>query len=244
MDEYSRYTLTDFKSKVLKINNFSNEEAIKDFVLLIEEIVEHISVFLPTKMVDNEFNELEITKNYLIDTKGDIDNTKMIVLKKSVIDILDSLLNIEEKSKKDDSFDVFISHASADKVAYVKALYNEIRKLGLKVFYDSDSIEWGDKWKERILDATSRSHFAIIVISKNFFGRKWTEKELSEFMHRQNKTKQKIVLPVLYGVTSEEINAQYPFLEDIQYINTKNYSRKDIALLFANQYIKHQKARN
>ena len=138
-------------------------------------------------------------------------------------------------------YDVFLSHANADKKAYINDLYKEISKLGLNVFYDSKEIEWGDKWKERILDATARSHFAIIVISKNFFGRTWTQKELTEFLHRQNETNQKIVLPLLYEVTSEEMKTQYPYLEDIQYIEARNYSKKDIALLFANQYIKHLK---
>lgn len=241
MDKYIEHDLIDFKTKVVKISNQSNEKTLNDMTMLIGEIVEYISVNLPSKIMDAPFNDLEITKNYLSEIEKDNDNTRMIVLKKSIIDILDSLIHNDEIAEKDDSYDVFISHANTDKVAYINKLYKEISKLGLKVFYDSKSIEWGDNWKNRILDATSHSHFAIIVISKNFFGRTWTEKELSEFLHRQNKTNQKIVLPILYGVTSEEMNTQYPFLEDIQYIDTNNYSQKDIAILFANQYIKHQK---
>ncbi len=242
MDKFVERNLIDFKSKILKINNCSNEKSIKQLTKVIEEIVEYVSVNLPSWGVDKCFSDLEIIKNYLVEVKCDNDNnTQMIVIKKSVIDVLDSLIHSNEISKKDDMYDVFLSHANADKKAYINDLYKEISKLGLNVFYDSKEIEWGDKWKERILDATARSHFAIIVISKNFFGRTWTQKELTEFLHRQNETNQKIVLPLLYEVTSEEMKTQYPYLEDIQYIEARNYSKKDIALLFANQYIKHLK---
>ncbi len=55
--------------------------------------------------------------------------------------------------------------------------------------------EWGDNWKERILNGTKKAEFAIIVISENFFDREWTERELSEFLNRQNRNGQKLILP-------------------------------------------------
>lgn len=67
-------------------------------------------------------------------------------------------------------YDVFLSHANADKNDYVDALYQILNKLGIHIFYDKESLEWGDDWKKRILDGTQKSEFAIIVISENFFG--------------------------------------------------------------------------
>ena len=85
------------------------------------------------------------------------------------------------------TYDVFISHASKDKEALVEDLYQSLKTLGISIFYDKESLEWGDKWKDKILDGTKKAEFAIIVISKNFFDREWTEKELHEFLNRQNR---------------------------------------------------------
>lgn len=68
-------------------------------------------------------------------------------------------------------YDVFVSHANSDKLEYVDELVDSLKQLGIRIFYDKDELSWGDNWKEKILDGTKRSEFAIIVISENFFGR-------------------------------------------------------------------------
>ena len=138
-------------------------------------------------------------------------------------------------------YDVFISHASNDKSDYVESLYLTLRRLGISIFYDSDSISWGDNWKQAILDGTAVSEFAIIVISENFFGREWTEKELSNFLNRQNRSGQKIILPVLHNITNQQLGEKYPEVADIQTISSSNFNCEEIALLFAKQYIKRLK---
>ncbi len=138
-------------------------------------------------------------------------------------------------------YDVFISHARKDKLTYVNSLKNEIKKLGVNIFYDTDVIDWGDNWKAAILDGTAKSEFAIIVISENFFGREWTEIELKEFLERQNATKQKIVLPLLHGITVEKLKEKYPSLGDIQCVSTAEKNKKEIAIIFARQLIRRLK---
>lgn len=138
-------------------------------------------------------------------------------------------------------YDVFISHASKDKSDYVESLYMSLRRLGINIFYDTDSISWGDNWKKVILDGTAISEFAIIVISKNFFDREWTERELSEFLKRQNESGQKIVLPLLHGITRDQLNEHYPELEEIQVIDTATKTKEEITILFAKELIKRYK---
>lgn len=138
-------------------------------------------------------------------------------------------------------YDVFISHANADKSEYVNGLKNTIDKLHIRIFYDKDELSWGDNWKERILEGTAKSEFAIIVISNNFFGREWTERELKEFLERQNSSGQKIILPLLYNVSFDELAKQYPSLSDIQCLRTCDYSVEQICILFAKELIKRLK---
>lgn len=127
-------------------------------------------------------------------------------------------------------------------MSYVDELYSTIRKLGIQIFYDTDSISWGDKWKDKILQGTKESEFAVIIISNNFFGREWTERELKEFLSQQNDVGQKIVLPLLYGINSKDLREHYPEVGDIQYITTEKYSKEEIAILLAKELIKRFKS--
>ena len=139
-------------------------------------------------------------------------------------------------------YDVFISHANRDKEDFVEELYQAINKLGINIFYDKDVIDWGDNWKNKILEGTKKSEFAIIVISKNFFDREWTEKELAEFLSRQNRNGQKLILPILHNITLTQLQEQYPSVADIQAIESKKYTCDQIAIMFARQLIKSLKS--
>ena len=139
-------------------------------------------------------------------------------------------------------YDVFLSHANKDKKEIVDELNESLKKLGVSVFYDKESIEWGDIWKQRILEGTQKAEFAIIVISENFFGREWTERELSEFLNRQNKNGQKLILPIIHGISNQQLREKYPAVADIQCISTSDHSCDEIALLFAKQLIKRLKS--
>lgn len=155
--------------------------------------------------------------------------------KKAVLKEESKTQRIQTARKK---YDVFISHASKDKSEYVETLYMALRKLGISIFYDTDSISWGDNWKQVILDGTEQSEFAIIVISEKFFDRKWTNEELQKFLQRQNESGQKIVLPLLHKITRDQLYARYPELEEIQVIDTSSRSKEDITILFAKELIK------
>ena len=139
-------------------------------------------------------------------------------------------------------YDVFVSHANKDKIGYVNELKASLDKLGVSVFYDKDTLEWGDNWKDKILEGVEKAEFAIIVISENFFGREWTEIELTEFLSRQNRNGQKIILPILHGISVAQIQEKYPAVAEIQALESSKYSCDEIALKFAGQLIKRLKA--
>lgn len=140
------------------------------------------------------------------------------------------------------TYDLFLSHANADKIDYVDELYSILKKLGINIFYDKEELAWGDHWKNKILEGVSDSEFAIIVISENFFGREWTERELNQFLHLQNESGQKIILPLLYGIEFNDLKDKYPQLEFIQGIKSNSISKEDIALMFAKELIKRIKS--
>lgn len=145
----------------------------------------------------------------------------------------------QHRSRK--KYDVFLSHASADKINYVEELKQTLDILGIQVFYDKDTIEWGDNWKDKIYEGLEKSEFAIIVISESFFGREWTELELKELLTRQNEEGQKLILPILHNITTDQLREKYPTVADIQAIESCNNTNEKIALLFAKQLIKRYK---
>ena len=150
--------------------------------------------------------------------------------------MINTMESIVIRSNK--QYDVFISHANIDKLEYVEELYQTISKLGINVFYDKETFEWGDNWKQKIYDGVDSSEFAIIVISNNYFGREWTEKELRSFLNRQNASGEKIILPLLHGITISDLCQHYPELREIQAISDSQYDIKDVAILFARQLLK------
>lgn len=139
-------------------------------------------------------------------------------------------------------YDVFISHANKDKEDLIEKLYRSLEMLGIKIFYDKESLEWGDNWKDRILNGTKKAEFAIIVISENFFDREWTEKELHELLNRQNRNGQKLILPIVHNITMNQLKDKYPSVADIHALDSKQYTPDQIALLFAKQLIKRLKS--
>lgn len=156
-------------------------------------------------------------------------------------DLSNEDIKLKRENEDDSIYDVFISHANSDKQSYVEKLKESLGKLNIKIFYDKDTLEWGDNWKDKILEGVEKAKFAIIVISENFFGREWTEKELEEFLNRQNKKGQKIILPIIHNISVEQLKQRYPAIANIQALDSSKYTCDEIALKFAAQLIKRVK---
>ena len=132
------------------------------------------------------------------------------------------------------SYDVFVSHANANKGSFVDSLEAGLRKLKTNVWYDTDEIDWGDNLKTQIFNGLNKCRFGIVVISPEFLGREWTETELNELLQRQNESGQKIVLPLLYNLTVDEMKNRYPSLKDFKARVVKaDEDVKDIVIDFA-----------
>lgn len=163
-------------------------------------------------------------------------------------DFIDKMNGVEKveitkrQAKTLREYDVFLSHANKDKENLIEELYQSLSKLGVNIFYDKESLEWGDNWKEQIQNGVKKAEFAIIVISENFFDREWTEKELSEFLNRQNRNGQKLILPIIHHITIEQLREKYQNVADIQAIDSSKYNCDQITLLFAKQLIKRLKS--
>jgi hypothetical protein len=70
-------------------------------------------------------------------------------------------------------WDVFISHASEDKAAFVRQLVDALEDAGLRVWYDDFSLFAGDSLRESIDRGMAESYAGVVVFSHNFFAKNW-----------------------------------------------------------------------
>lgn len=120
--------------------------------------------------------------------------------------------NISDEAKK---YDCFISHASEDKPDFVEALVNNLESKGIKVWYDAHIMNIGDSLRESIDKGLKESLCGVVVLSKNFFLKHWTDYELNGLVARQNSDGKKTILPIWHNVTAEEVRQYSLSLSDI-----------------------------
>jgi TIR domain len=109
--------------------------------------------------------------------------------------------------------DVFISHASEDKSAIARPLADSLINAGLSVWLDEYEITLGDSLHRRIEDGLINSKFGIVILSKSFFQKDWTEKELSALVSRETKA-EKIILPIWHEIDIDYIKEHGALLVD------------------------------
>lgn len=126
------------------------------------------------------------------------------------------------------TFDVFISHASEDKNEVVRPLAEALRADGLEVWYDEFELRIGDSLRRKIDTGLARSRFGVVVLSKAFFGKGWTNYELDGLVTRTVSGEQ-ILLPIWHNITKQELIGYSPSLADKVARNTASHTVEEIA---------------
>ncbi|WP_257169424.1 toll/interleukin-1 receptor domain-containing protein [Bradyrhizobium sp. SRS-191] len=112
-----------------------------------------------------------------------------------------------------ESYDVFISHASEDKTAFVKPLADFLKEVGVAVWYDEFTLSVGDSLSRSIDRGLAKSRFGVVVLSEAFLGKRWPEYELRGLVAKEMEA-DKVILPVWLGVSKADILAFSPPLAD------------------------------
>lgn len=116
--------------------------------------------------------------------------------------------------------DVFISHASEEKEDLVRPLVQELKKKGVTVWFDEDSIDIGSSINRSISDGLEYSKFAVAILSKNFFVKYWTKNELGALLSLESKNKI-IIIPVVHGISFEDLLSYNSLLADKLFLTTE-----------------------
>src|SRR5688572_2362052 len=121
---------------------------------------------------------------------------------------------------EDYQWDVFISHASEDKVAVAIPLFDMLRKKAITVWLDRYEISLGDSIQTKIDEGLSKSRFGVVILSKQFFSKTWTQREVSALFSKEE-SKQKVILPVWHNVDFQDIANFSPLLASKLAVTTK-----------------------
>ena len=110
-------------------------------------------------------------------------------------------------------FDVFISHATEDK-SYVEPLAKALESAGIRVWFDSTALEWGDDLRSAIDRGLTNCRYGIVLFSQAFLRKKkWTEYELNALFARE-KAGEKLILPIWHNISRDDLISYGPAFAD------------------------------
>lgn len=117
---------------------------------------------------------------------------------------------------------VFVSHASEDKDAFVRPFAEELQSLGSEVWYDEFSLKAGDSLRASIDQGLSACNFAVVVLSDDFFRKGWTNWELNGLVTRHVSSPEAIIIPIWLGIDAQTVRKYSPSIADIVAINARD----------------------
>lgn len=130
--------------------------------------------------------------------------------------LLDSVREAVINDPVEREFDVFLSHTYPDR-EIAEEFYREMHARGLQVWFDGAEIVLGQSLTRQIDRGIAKSRVAVILVTEEFVkGRLWMEREMGGFF-----ASRKRVIPVLDGVSREDLAAYSPLLADIVGLSTE-----------------------
>jgi hypothetical protein len=117
-------------------------------------------------------------------------------------------------------WDFFISHAFEDAREIAKPLSDALNAKGLITWYVDYALRAGDRMHASIDYGLARSRYGIVLLTKQFLGKPWTQNELNELATREVEGK-KVLLPVWHKVGFRDIYDYSPVLADRVAISTE-----------------------
>ena len=115
---------------------------------------------------------------------------------------------------------VFLCHSSEDH-DIVWDIYDNLSKLGFRVWFDEVAMEPGDLLVDKIGNAIRSSINLAVILSVNSINSQWVKKEVSIAMVDSLAGAEVKVVPILLDDTKLP-----PFLSDINYVDWRNDDKK------------------
>jgi hypothetical protein len=123
-------------------------------------------------------------------------------------------------------YDVALSYASEQRW-YVRRVYNRLRELGIKTFYDEGEVVslWG-KNLESYLESVfyKMARVCLVFVSKDYVNKPWPLHEAQSALARAVQEKAEYVLPIRFD------DSELPgLLPDMKYLRAKDHTPEQLA---------------
>lgn len=126
------------------------------------------------------------------------------------------------------TYDVFISHASEDKISFVRPFVDFLKAKNVAVWYDEFELQVGDSLRRSIDNGLKNSKYGIVVLSEAFFNKEWPQRELDGLFAREVNG-EKVILPIWHKISKNEVMSYSPIIADLLAINTTDFTIEEIA---------------
>ena len=137
----------------------------------------------------------------------------------------------QNNSESEEEYDVFVSHAWEDKEDFVDEFVDELKKQGLKVWYDTNKLKWGDSMREKIDKGLAKSRYGVVVLSPNYIAehKYWTKAELNGLFQVES-INGKVILPIWHNLTKKQVAEYSPIIADRKAMMTASMTAEEIAV--------------
>lgn len=230
----SKTSLSTLKSKSNQIQRYQNEivKILKDKADISKKIADKKSKLSDSKMrlqreeKRNAKALAALTQNKIDAYEEKISELTMMMTNPAENRIINKNLYNTDSTEE---YDVFISHATEDKESFCNEFVEILQsEYGLRVWYDSEAISWGDSIRTEIDKGLKKSRFGIIILSKHYIEKYWTNYEL-ESLFQIESTGGKVILPIWHDITKKQIQDFSPLLAGKAAMNTALMTPEEIA---------------
>lgn len=114
---------------------------------------------------------------------------------------------------------IFLCHASEDKAAIARPLFEQFTLAGISCWLDEAEILWGDSITAKVNEGFQNSRYVVVVLTPNFLKKNWPKAELFKALNKEISSGATVVLPLIAG-TSDERKA---ILSELDLLNDKRY---------------------
>ncbi len=230
------FGIVDFEEniKTIAIIYMGYDEEMATIIKTLDQLldVDHVEDFIAT---GNEFDSRNLIFNKIVFLYAHKNDSLNFGALKNNLDQRGVMLKIRDNIYRENlNLDFFISHDSRDKEEVAKPLYQELTKLGFKVWYDEYSLEIGDSLTESIEKGISSSKYGILILSKNFLSNeKWAKNELQSLKTKQIVKNKNIILPIWHMINETDLENNYWLLDKVA--GNTNEGLNDLAKRLGNK---------
>lgn len=155
---------------------------------------------------------------------------RIMELTKQTVPAVQAIPDETEEQEILPEYDVFVSHAWEDKESFVDEFVQALKDFGVKVWYDTSQIKWGDSMRAKIDDGLRKSRFGVAVLSPNYIAENkyWTKAELDGLFQLES-INGKTLLPVWHNLTKKQVMDYSPIIASKLAMNTASMTPQEMA---------------